>query len=175
MNVHGGKNMSESYVECLVKAKGNFLFKALRILFYFLGVFGLVSIVFLGLGVFGMIIALAFGFGGYFIGMLGEVEYEYLYMDKELTVDRILAQNSRKRVATYSMDKVEIMAPIRSYRLENYKNRQTKNVDYSIGYEDQPDRRYVFYNEGQEKVIFSPSEEMVRVMKNANPRKVFSD
>ncbi|MBO4749839.1 MAG: hypothetical protein J5546_05930 [Lachnospiraceae bacterium] len=166
--------MSESYVECLVKAKGNFLFRALRILMYFFAVLGFVTIVF-GLGFFGMIIGLAFGFGGYFIGMLGEVEYEYLYMDKELQIDRILAQNSRKTMATYSMEKVEIMAPIRSYRLENYKNRQTKNVDYSIGYEDQPDRRYVFYNEGQEKVIFSPSEEMVRVMKNANPRKVFSD
>jgi len=96
-------------------------------------------------------------------------------MDKEITVDRILAQTRRKRIAVYPMDKIEILAPVNSYRLDNYKNRQVTTKDYSIGTVEQPDLRYVFYCEGQEKILISPSEEMVKVMKNANPRKVFSD
>ncbi|MBO4514424.1 MAG: hypothetical protein J5721_01990 [Lachnospiraceae bacterium] len=166
--------MSDAYVECLVKAKGSVIFKILRVLLYFLAGVGFVSMM-LGTGVIGVILGLALGAGGYYVGMLGEVEYEYLYMDKELSVDKILAQSKRKRVATYAMERMEIMAPVKSYRLDNYKNRQTKNVDYSIGYEDQPDKRYVFYYEGGEKVLISPSEDMIKVMKNANPRKVFSD
>ena len=51
----------------------------------------------------------------------------------------------------------------------------SKVLDYSIGREEQPDKRYVIYYEGNVKLLISPSEEMVRAMKNANPRKVFSD
>ncbi len=166
--------MSEAYVECLVKSKGNVLFTILRWVLYVLAGVAFLSLA-IGTGFFGVLFGFGLAAGGYYLGMLGEVEYEYLYMDKEITVDRILAQNSRKKVATYSMEKVEIFAPIKSYRLDNYKNRQVKVKDFSIGTEEKPDLRYVFFYEGGEKVIMSPSSEMVKVMKNANPRKVFSD
>ena len=166
--------MSEAYVECLVKAKGAFVFKILRALLYALCAVAFLSMV-IGTGVIGVILGLALGAAGYYVGMLGDVEYEYLYIDKELSVDKILAQTRRKKVATYTMERMEIMAPIKSYRLDNYKNRQTKDIDYSIGYEDKPDKRYVFYYEGGERIIIIPSEEMIKIMKNANPRKVYSD
>lgn len=166
--------MSESYVECLVKAKGSVLYKILKMVLYFLAVLSFVSM-FFGTGIVGMILVMAAGFGGYYVGSMADVEYEYLYLDKELTIDRILAQTRRKRVATYSMDRMEIFAPVKSYRLDNYKNRQVKEKDYSIGTEEKPDLRYVFYYEGGEKILLSPSEEMIKVMKNANPRKVFTD
>lgn len=166
--------MSEAYVECLIKGKGSALYKILRVVLYLLSGICFVSVM-IGTGFFGMLFGFAFGAGGYFIGMLGEVEYEYLYMDKEISIDRILAQSSRKKVATFAMERVEIMAPYRSHRLDDYKNRQVKIKDYSIGREEQPDRRYVFFYEGGEKIILSPSEEMVKVMRNANPRKVYTD
>ena len=70
---------------------------------------------------------------------------------------------------------MEILAPIKSYHLDNFKNRTVKEKDYSIGYEDQPDRRYAMYYEGGEKLILSPSPEMIKIMKNVAPRKVFND
>ena len=91
------------------------------------------------------------------------------------TIDKIMAQTKRKRVAVYSLDSMEIFAPIKSYHLDNYKNRQVTVKDYSIGEELKPDRRYVFYYEGGQKVILSPSEEMVKAMKMKAPRKVFND
>lgn len=166
--------MSEAYVECLVAGKGSILYKLLRYFFYALCAVAFLSMAF-GTGFFGVVFGFAFAAAGYYIGMLGEVEYEYLYIDKELSVDRILAQSSRKRIATYAMERMEIMAPIKSYHLDNYKNRQVKVKDFSIGYEEQPDKRYAFFYEGGEKILISPSEEMVKVMKNANPRKVYVD
>lgn len=166
--------MSESYVECLVKAKGSMIFKVLQIVMYLVAVLGFCSM-FLGTGVIGVLIVLAFGAGGYYVGMFSAVEYEYLYMDKELTVDRILAQSVRKRMATFTMERMEIMAPVHSHRLDDMKNRQVKTVDYSIGTEEKPDRRYAFYYEGGQRILISPSEEMIKIMKNANPRKVYSE
>ena len=105
-----------------------------------------------------------------------DLEYEYLYLDRELTVDKVMAKSKRKRAAVYSLDKMEIVAPVKSWHLDNFKNRQTsKNVDYSSGEEKQPDKRFVFYYEGNQKVIFEPSEEMVKAMQFVAPRKVFKD
>lgn len=168
------EKMSENYVECLIKGKGSVGFSLLKYVLYFVACLGVASLLF-GTGILGVIVALAAGYGGYYVGMLAKVEYEYLYLDRELTIDKVLNQTMRKPVGTFTMDKMEILAPIKSWRLDNYKNRQTVDKDYSIGVEEKPDKRYVFYYEGGQRIIISPSEEMVKVMKNANPRKVFSD
>jgi len=50
-----------------------------------------------------------------------------------------------------------------------------KEIDYSIGEELKPDKRYAMYYEGGLKVILSPSEEMIKVMRNTSPRKIYTD
>ncbi len=104
-----------------------------------------------------------------------DLEYEYLYVDKELTVDKVMAKTRRKRVAAFELDKMEIVAPLKSWHLDNFKNRNDKTVDYSSGVEKQPEVRYVFYYEGSKKVIFEPNEEMIKAMQLVAPRKVFKD
>ena len=163
----------DSYVECLVKAKPQTMWKLVKTLLLVLTVILVFFTLVYGLGMF--ILAIASGVGVYFVNMKANVEYEYLYLDRELTIDKIMAQTKRKRVAVYKVDRMEIFAPIKSYRLDNYKNRQVKEKDFSIGEELKPDRRYVFYYEGGEKIIVSPSEEMVKAMKMVAPRKVFND
>ncbi len=163
----------DSYVECLVKAKPQGLWKFLKVLLIML------TVVFVLLSLMGVVLMFIFaictGAGVYFVNLKANVEYEYLYLDKELTIDKIMAQTKRKRIAVYKLDSMEIFAPIKSYHLDNYKNRQVTVKDYSIGEELKPDRRYVFYYEGGQKVILSPSEEMVNAMKMKAPRKVFND
>lgn len=165
--------MSESYVECLVKAKTSVMAKLFKVLLIavavicFLGVFIGIAIAFIP-----MVLA---GVGAYFVHMRSDLEYEYLYLDRELVVDKVMAKSKRKRVATYGLDRIEILAPIKSYHLDNFKNRDVKVKDYSIGEELQPDLRYAMYYEGGEKIILSPSPELVKIMKNAAPRKIFSD
>ena len=52
----------------------------------------------------------------------------------------------------YSLDRMEVFAPVYSYHLDNFKNRQVKEKDYSIGEVLQPDGRYAMYYEGGEKL-----------------------
>lgn len=164
--------MSETYVECLVKAKQSAMGKFGKVVLIVLTVvFGMGMLVFPPL----MLVALATGVGAYFVNMFTDLEYEYLYLDKEIVVDKVMAKTKRKRVATYSVDRMEILAPINSYHLDNYKNRTVKVKDLSIGEELKPDLRYAMYYEGGEKIILSPSPEMVKALKNVAPRKVFND
>ena len=122
-----------------------------------------------------MIIAVLLGVAGYFVYLNSDVEYEYLYVDKELTVDKVMAKSRRKRVATYDLGKIEILAPIKSWHLDNYKNRTDKTVDYSSGEEKQPDRRFAFFYDGKQRVLIEPNEEMIKAMQTVAPRKVFKD
>ena len=39
-----------------------------------------------------------------------DIEYEYLYLDKEITIDKIMAKTRRKRVLSISVDKIEILS-----------------------------------------------------------------
>ena len=78
-------------------------------------------------------------------------------------------------MAVYQLDKMEILAPVKSHQLDSFRNRSAKQKDYSIGLELKPDRRYAMYYEGNEKILLSPSEELVKAMKNVAPRKVFTD
>lgn len=166
--------MSEAYIECLVKAKPSMLGKFFKVLLYVLTAMLLV-LMFLTMNMLLFILAIAAGVGAYFVGLYTDLEYEYLYLDKELTIDKVMGKTKRKRVAVYQLERMEVFAPIKSYHLDNFRNRQTKDKDYSIGYEEQPDLRYAMYYEGGERLILSPSPELVKIMKNAAPRKVFSD
>lgn len=164
--------MSDTYVECLVKAKQPTWAKVVKVLLIVLTVVFALTMLFFFLGFF---LAIATGIGAYLVNLYTDVEYEYLYLDKEINVDKVFAKSRRKRVATFTIDRMEVFAPIKSYHLDNYKNRDVKVKDYSIGEEQQPDLRYAMYYEGGEKIIFSPSENMVKAIKNVAPRKVFTD
>lgn len=165
--------MSDVYVECLIQAKASPLGKFFKfILIAVAVVLGIMSVGGILVAVLG---AVAAGVGAYFVHLNTDIEYEYLYLDKELSVDKVMAKSKRKRVGTYTIEKMEAFAPIKSYHLDNYKNRTVKEVDYSIGEELLPDKRYALYYEGGVKVILSPSEELVKAMKSVAPRKVFTD
>ena len=161
----------ETYVECMVKKKANGLMSALKVLLIGITVItGLLG--FMGLIVF-LIIAVVAGVGAYFVSLNANLEYEYLYVDKQLTVDKIMAR--RKKVETFDLERMEILAPIKSWHLDDYKNRQLKVVDYSSGVEQQPDIRYSMIYNGEKRVIFEPNAEMVAAIKSIAPRKVFTD
>lgn len=107
------------------------------------------------------------------------VEFEYLYVNGELDVDRIFSKSRRKRAASYDLSSMEIMAPWNSHRLDSYKNnRGLKKVDYSSGIEGEGHKPYGFVisNKNQlELVIFEPNEVMLKDIRSKMPRKVFYD
>lgn len=164
--------MNETYVEILIKKKTPAYMKLLKILLIMLTVcFVLVGLILWP----ALLIGVVLGVASYFVYMNAELEYEYLYLDKELTVDKIMAKSKRKRVEVFELEKMEIIAPIHSWHLDSYKNRNDKIFDYSSGEPGKPDTRYVFFYDGQKKVIFEPNENLIKAMQFAAPRKVFKD
>lgn len=164
--------MNETYVECLVARKSSGLRSFLKTLLIMLTVvFALIGLV----TPIGFLVAIVTGVGAYFAYMSADVEYEYLYLDKEISVDKVMAKSKRKRVGSYSVEKMEILAPYNSYRLDAYKNRELKTLDYSSMEEQKPEKRYVMICEGGLKVIIEPNEAMIKAIKNVAPRKTFTD
>ena len=82
-------------------------------------------------------------------------------------------KTKRKRVTKISIDRMEVIAPIGSYHLDDYKNRIDKAPDYSSGRAEA--KRYLLVYEGQRGVIIEPGDDMLRMIKNIAPRKVFND
>lgn len=165
--------MSESYVELLVARKPSVAMRFLKMLMIMLTVAFVLLLITLP-GVVGLFLAAIAGVGAYFANMYTSIEYEYLYVDKEISVDKVLAKSKRKKVGSYTLDQMEIMAPLGSHRLDSYKNRQLKTVDYSSGEAQQPEKRYMMVmNDCQ--VILEPNEIMLKAIQDVAPRKVFRD
>lgn len=167
--------VSETYVECLVAKKPSFVLRLLKALlimfavcFFLLGMISTLSIA-------GLIIAIVLGVGAYFAHMYADIEYEYLYLDKEISIDKVMAKSKRKRIATYGVERMEILAPVKSYHLDSYRNREMKTVDYSSGVVEQPDKRYIMVYEGNTKIFLEPSADMIKAIQMVAPRKVFTD
>lgn len=164
--------MSESYVECLVARKPSALMTFLKILLIMMTVvFVIIGMAFVP----GLLVAIVSGVGAYFAYMNADVEYEYLYVDREISIDKVMAKSKRKKVGNYMIDQMEIMAPLNSHRLDSYKNRNTKILDYSSGIENRPERRYMMVCNGDVKMLFEPNEEMIKAIQSIAPRKVFRD
>lgn len=165
--------MSESYVECLIKHKTPTVKVFLRILFTVLTV--LFALLIFMAGFLALIMAVVCGVLSYFMTLEGNVEYEYLYVDREISIDKISGQKRRKTIEKLNTEKIEILAPVNSWHLDEYKNRQLKQKDYSIGYEAQPDQRYVLIYNNEARVLLSPNPAFVAAVKSVAPRKVFTD
>ncbi len=164
--------VSETYVECLVAKNPSFGTRFLKTLLIMLTVcFVVIGILFTP----ALLVAIATGIGAYFAYMNADIEYEYLYLDKEITVDKVMAKSKRKRAATYDINHMEILAPVNSHHLDSYKNREGKIADYSSGVVAQPDKRYMMVLDGSVKVILEPNEEMLKAIQTIAPRKVFID
>ena len=164
--------MGETYVECLVARKPSTIMTFLKILLV------MMTVVFVLIGLIrfvGLIVAAVTGIGAYFAAMNASLEYEYLYVDKEISIDKVMAKSRRKKIGTFSLEQMEIFAPLNSHRLDFYRNSEGKTMDYSSGIAAQPERRYMMVCNGGTRVILEPNEELIKAVQNIAPRKVFTD
>lgn len=164
--------MSDIYVECLVARKPSIPLRFLKILMMMLTVvFVLIGLAFTP----GLFVAAVAAVGAYFAYMNADIEYEYLYLDREISVDKVMAKSRRKKAGAFSLEQMEIFAPLNSHRLDSYRNRGGKTLDYSSGAASQPERRYMMVWNGSTKIILEPNAEMVKAVQSIAPRKVFTD
>ena len=164
--------MNDTYVEVMVDRKTSPLLGAARIILYALAALCFMMGLF-GSGIF-FVGAIAFALVAYFVLPNFDLEYEYLYIDREISIDKIMQKEKRKHVLTIDLSRMEVIAPVNSHELDQYKARGVKTYDFTSGNEDA--RVYsVVYESGENgtaMVNIEPNEEMLRAIKNVFPRKV---
>ena len=163
--------MNDSYVECMVARKSSPIMGVLKYIIYILTGVSVIGVV-AGYYIF-IVTLLIFGLLAYFVVPGFELEYEYLYLDREITIDKIMSKQKRKRVRTLELNKMEKMCPINSHELDSYKSRNVKVSDYSSGADGARVWVIVYTGkDGEELVGIEPNEEMLKAVKSVYPRKV---
>jgi len=162
--------MNDTYVECLVAHKQNPLVPIAKYLLYALAVLCFLmsynNLIFFAGSVIFVLIA-------YLVIPRLDVEYEYLYLSKEISVDKIMSKEKRKHVMTIDLNKVEIMAVSKSHSLDSYKNRTHEEKNFASGNPDAKTYTLAYEEQGTLILItLEPNEELVGAIKSVFPRKV---
>lgn len=163
--------MNDTYVEWLVKRKTPFYAYILNAALAFLT---LISIILaLTTGVLAVVLMFVMGFLTYLSYRNTRVEYEYLYVTGQLSVDRIYGKAKRKKAFECSMDEIQMIAPSDSYVLNDYKTSSSKSLDFTSG---EPGRKIyvavVQQNQATTRVMLELNDKMLQCFRQTAPRKV---
>lgn len=100
-----------------------------------------------------------------------DVEYEYLYVNGDLDIDKIMHKAKRKRVFSTNISNMELLAPEGADELNQYRNARV--VDLSSGMADAKKYVLVVAENGQvTRLVFEPNESIIEGMFLMAPRKV---
>lgn len=160
--------MSDFYTEQLIKRQTGTKELMIKVALIALAVVSVFTVFFIPFGIIVPIIVIALV---WFLILRLDVEYEYLYVNGDLDVDKIMHRSKRKRVFSANIDEIELLAPEGSERLVQFRNAGV--VDMSSGRKDV--RRYVLVvaKNGQlTKMIFEPNDTIIEGMFVLSPRKV---
>ncbi len=165
--------MNDTYVECLVARKPNpfgIVIKGVMIALCAVCVILSAAVPLL------LVAAVIIGvLAGYVVFPMLSIEYEYLYLDKEITIDKIMSKQKRKRELVLDILKMEVLAPVNSHEFDSWLNRNVKIRDYSSGIEGEGHKAYylAYHDDNTEMLVkLEPDEEMLRAIKLIAPRKV---
>lgn len=169
--------MNDTYVELLIRKKHSILPVLLRNLLIVAGVLALLA-AFLLTGSIVLFLAGAILLGlAYLVNFNKIIEYEYLFLDKHLTIDRIQNQSRRKTMAEYDLTTTELFAPASSGRMAAYQGRNDiKTADYSTGEKDSsPYALIIKVNNQLQRVLLEVNDELFEQIRKVAPRVTFRD
>ena len=164
--------MNDSYVECMVARKPNPLNMILKVLIYAATAISVIMGLF-----FGMLIMIAVAIGLvlliYFWVPGLDLEFEYLYLDKEICIDKVMNKQKRKRICVLDLNKMDFIAPETSHELDSFKSRGIKIKDYS-SQDSEVKKHILVYNgdKGTELICIEPNGALLKCIKTVFPRKV---
>ena len=103
------------------------------------------------------------------------LEYEYIFTNGAMDVDKIIAARRRKRITSLNARSIEIMASVHSNEAGAYANDKSIKRYYACTSVDDSDTYFVIYSENDKKymLIFNPNETIKEGFKRLNPQKVF--
>lgn len=163
--------MNEAYAEWLVKRKTPVVSYIMN------GIMVVVTLVciFLALttNIVGVIAMFLAGGATYLLMRNANVEFEYLYVTGQLSIDKIFGRSKRKKAWECSMDEIQIIAPAESYVLKDYENSNTKTMDFTSGQPGVKVYAVIANSKGQStKALIEPNDKMLQCFRQSSPRKV---
>ena len=110
----------------------------------------------------------------YFVVPKFEVEYEYLYVNGELDIDAIYSRQKRKKMGTYDMAELEILALSDSHAIDSYKNKQGVKINDYTSLDPQVKSYLLVFNKekGQEMIRVELEDSIISDIRRIAPRKV---
>ena len=164
--------MGDSYIEVLIERDRNKTYFLEKIVSYVLAIM-LFFLTFITGSTLFLIGGTLLGIVGIFVIPNPDYEFEYLLLNKELSVDKIIAKSKRKSLASYDLNKMEIMCPLNSHELDRYRNNNIMVKYFSSDKEGITPYVIVYHGEnGDELVYVEPDERFISAVKNLFPRKV---
>ena len=160
----------DAYAEWLVKRKDPIYAIPVKIL---MAVLCLVSLLIAMQTAFGAILLIAVGIAAYFVFINLSVEFEYLVVEGDVSIDRILARSRRKKVLDCKKEEIQIVAPSDSYMLKDYEKTGMKVKDCTSG-RNESKTYALIYQQGADcvKILFEPDEKILRALRHSVPGKL---
>lgn len=160
--------MSDFYTEQLVKRKTSGKDVMIKILLIAVTVLSFLIVPILP---FLLIIPVLLIVLDYFMFRRLDLEYEYLYVNGDLDIDKIMGKQKRKRVFSMNVSEMELLAPMGAGELNQYRN--AKVLDYSSNTPNSRCYVMVIVKNGQQvKMIFEPEQVILDGIRMLAPRKV---
>ncbi len=107
------------------------------------------------------------------------VEYEYIFTNGEMDVDRIAGRQVRKRFVTVQVSKFDICAKAQGEQLQKFQNDPSIKITFDASKGPGTDNRYfaVFTNKDGNKMLmfFTPPSGLLELIKTYNPQRTVTD
>ena len=161
--------MNEFYVEQLIPGKKTGKSLIFKIIMIVLTVVALLA-TFIGIP-FAMMIAAGLLFADFMLLSNTSVEYEYLYLNGDLDIDRVVGKQRRKHMYSTSVNNMQVIAPVGSQEILAHHN--IKTIDYSSGRAGEKVYMMIVTNNGnKEGILIEPNDKILHAMQVIAPRKV---
>lgn len=116
-------------------------------------------------------LAIGFGIIFWFAGLKYQLEFEYYYLDGELTISKIINQARRKNMMELNGGEIKLVAPKDSDEASEY--RTLRCMDCSANDADKPPYVLICEHKGNlKKVLIQMNDELYKEMKRNMPYKV---
>ena len=161
---------NETYAEYLVKRKSplyTYALKGVMILLCIIGVLLALTTVW------GILALTVIGVATYFLFQYVNLEFEYLVVNDQLTIDKIMGQSRRKKAWEGTMEEIQIIAPSDSYVLKDYERPGMKTFNFSS--QAPGAKTYTLIHQAGanfSKIIFEPNDRVLHCLRMRSPRKV---
>ena len=161
--------MSDYYTEQLVKKRTDMKDIAIKALLTALTIVSILAIFMFPMAIIAPVIMIA---ADIIMFRRLDVEYEYIYVNGELDIDKIMHKERRKHLFTANLNEMEVLAKSGASELDAFKN--VKTADYTTRQPEAKVYEMVLLIKGEKiKVLFEPNEEMLEGIWMTAPRKVF--